>query len=122
MSPYAVKPALVLWFLLLSCGVAAARQMHVQMSYPAAETVIDGRNAQYVIRFDGPVNHRQARLEIIQGGKVVQELRPRLESEPNALVASAPALPPGRYVLRWSVRSAPNGEATDGEIRFTVAG
>ena len=45
MSPYAVKPALVLWFLLLSCGVAAARQMHVQMSYPAAETVIDGRNA-----------------------------------------------------------------------------
>jgi hypothetical protein len=94
----APKLLLVLSFPLLTCGVAAARQMHLLSSYPAPETVIDGRNAQYVVRFDGPVDHHRAQLEIIRDGSVVQELHPRLESEPNVPVASAPALPPGRYV------------------------
>jgi methionine-rich copper-binding protein CopC len=122
MLAHALRLPLVLSFVLLSCGVVAARQMRVQESYPAAETIIDGRNAQYLVRFDGPVDHRNARLEIIRDGKVIEELHPRLDSAPDVLFASAPALSPGHYVFRWSVKSAPDNEVTEGEIRFSVAG
>ncbi len=35
-----------------------------------------GGHAQYVVRFDGPVDHAQARLEILRDGQVVQRLKP----------------------------------------------
>jgi len=102
------------------CGVAEARPLNVRDSAPAAGAIFDDRNRQYVIRFDGSVDHRASRIEIIQEGKVVKQLVPSLDSEPDVLAASAPALPPGRYELHWRVHSLPEGDFSEGSIAFTV--
>jgi hypothetical protein len=60
---------------------------------------VDGRNAQYVVRFDGWVDHAASRMDITENGKVVEPLVPTLDSEPDVLAASASELAPGRYQL-----------------------
>ena len=115
------RNALVLMMLLLGSGSVQARALHVSDSSPKAEAIYDGRNAQYVIRFDGLVDHEASRMDITKDGRIVQTLVPIRDSEPDVLAASAPALTPGRYQLHWRVKSAPDGEFSDGLIPFTIA-
>ena len=42
----------VLTVMFMECGLAEARPLHLRDSFPAAEAIVDGRNAQYVVRFD----------------------------------------------------------------------
>jgi methionine-rich copper-binding protein CopC len=107
--------------LLVSTTDAPARQMHVEASTPLAEAIMQGRNEQFAVRFDGPVDHARSRLEILRDGQVVRQLRPLLDSAPDVLFASAPAPQPGHYVLWWSACSLPDGEISEGTIPFTVA-
>ena len=100
---------------------AEARQLHPRGSYPQAETIMVGRNAQYVVRFDGLVDHAASRLEVTAEGKVIASLVPTGDSEPDVVAASAPILAPGHYQLHWHVRSSPDGDFSDGFIPFTVA-
>ena len=86
--------------LVTMCGRAEARP-HVRESYPAAEMILDGRNAQYIIRFDGWVDHAASRLDIIANGKIVETLVPTGDSEPDVLAASSPVLVSSRYHLHW---------------------
>ena len=109
-------PALVTAALILTGGVAAAIEPQGRESSPAAEVIMNGRNLEFALRFDGPVDHAAARLEIMQGGNVVRTLRPRLDSAPTVLFASGEGLPPGRYTLRWHI----GGDVSDGEIPFSV--
>jgi methionine-rich copper-binding protein CopC len=111
---------LALALLLLGLHGALARPMRLVESYPAADAVLDGRNAEYFVRFDGPVDHRAAHLRITQDGRTVETLDARLDSAPEVLFASAPRLPPGSYELHWTAKSMPDGEATEGSLRFTV--
>ena len=106
--------------MLTVCGQAEARPLHVRKSFPRAEAILDGRNAQYVIRFDDLVDHGASRIEITENGKIVETLVPVGDSEPDVLAASAPALAPGRYQLHWHAKSEPDGDFTDGLIPFTV--
>jgi methionine-rich copper-binding protein CopC len=76
--------------------------------------------AQYIVRFDSPVDHQLSRLLITQGDRVVQMLRPRLRTPPNVLAATGPRMKPGDYELRWSARSVSDGDVTEGSIPFTV--
>jgi methionine-rich copper-binding protein CopC len=115
------RVARVLAVLFVACGPAEARPLHVRDSTPAAETIVDGRNAQYVVRFDGWVDHAASRMDITENGKVVELLVPTQDSEPDVLAASAPALAPGRYQLHWHAKSIPDGDFSDGFIPFTVA-
>jgi methionine-rich copper-binding protein CopC len=80
---------------------------------------VDGNNIQYVVRFDGLVDHPASRLWVTQGDRVVRTLRPLLDSAPTVLFASGSRLPPGDYQLHWSAKSVPDGELTDGSIEFT---
>lgn len=107
--------------LLMSATDAPARQMHVMASTPAAETIMQGRNEQFVVRFDGPVDHARSRFEILRDDKVVRRLNPLLDSAPDVLFASSPAPEPGHYVLHWSAISLPDGEVSEGMIPFSVA-
>jgi methionine-rich copper-binding protein CopC len=111
----------VVALLLTAHGLAEARPLTVRESYPAAAMIMDGRNAQYIVRFDGLVDHRASRLDITANGKIVETLVPTVDSEPDALAASAPRLAPGDYQLRWHVKSTPDGDVSDGSIPFTVA-
>jgi methionine-rich copper-binding protein CopC len=99
---------------------AAAQARRVVHTYPSAETLIDGRNEQFLVRFDGPIDHAGSRLEIVQAGRVVRTLTPSLRAAPEVLAASGPALPPGEYELRWSARARPGAEAVTGSIRFAI--
>src|SRR5689334_1806646 len=91
--------------LLLSLQHALARPMHMIESFPAAQTEMDGRNAQYFVRFDGLVDHRGSRLFITQGDRTVERLTLLGDSAPEVLFASAPRLAPGEYELHWSAKS-----------------
>jgi methionine-rich copper-binding protein CopC len=99
---------------------AHARQMQVMSSYPMAEAEIDGRNAQYSVRFDGPVDHRASKLYITQNGQVIRELHPLLDSAPDVLFSSTPRLPAGSYELHWEARSMPDGDFTNGSLAFKI--
>jgi methionine-rich copper-binding protein CopC len=70
---------------LLLVDQARAATMHVMESRPAAEAVMDGRQTEFFIRFDGPVDHAASVLTVLQDGRVVQVLHPRLNSQPNIL-------------------------------------
>ncbi len=115
-----VVGCMVLAFLATTPGAALARPMHVLSSTPAAGAVMQGRNAQYVLRFDGPVDHAQSRLEIVRDGHVIQVLHPLLDSATDVLFASAPGPAPGDYVLHWTVKSIPDGDDSEGTIAFSV--
>jgi methionine-rich copper-binding protein CopC len=106
--------------LLAFTTAAGARPMHVLASTPTAEAVMRGSNAQYVIHFDGPVDHAQSQLEILRDGRVVQRLAPLLDSAVDVLFASARAPEPGHYVLHWSVKSIPDEDVSEGMIPFSV--
>jgi methionine-rich copper-binding protein CopC len=118
---YIPRHAGMLAVLFMACGPADARPLHVRDSTPAAEMIVDGRNTQYIIRFDGWIDHAASRMDITQNGKVVEPLVPTLDSEPDVLAASAPVLAPGGYQLYWHAKSTSDGDFSDGFIPFTVA-
>ncbi len=99
---------------------AWARALRLVASEPAAEAYVDGRNAQYSVRFDAPVDHFASRLWIVRDGQIIETLPLLKDSAPEVLFGSAPQLAAGRYELRWSATSAPDGEVTAGAIGFTV--
>jgi methionine-rich copper-binding protein CopC len=106
--------------MVMACGPSEAHPLHVLSSVPAAGSIIDGRNTQYVLQFDGQLDHRTSSMEVISNGKVVEALVSLRGSEPSTLVASGPTLPPGRYQLHWRAKSVPDGDVSEGFISFTI--
>jgi methionine-rich copper-binding protein CopC len=113
---------LVLGMVLALAGTsdAWARKMRMVESTPAADAYVDGHDAQYTVRFDGPVDHQHAHLWIVHNGRVVSRMPVLMDSAPEVLFAAAPQLARGHYQLHWSVGSAPDGEVTKGSLKFTV--
>ena len=68
--------ARVLIVTFVTCGLAQARQLNVRDSFPAAESILDGRNAQYIIRFDGGVDHGGSQMDVTENGKIVERIVP----------------------------------------------
>lgn len=114
--------ALVLaaFMLALTCGLAAARTPQLRGSTPAADAILDGSNLQFVIRFDAPVDHAAARLEVTQDGILVETVHALLDSEPDVVFGASRALPPGHYALHWKVGEPFGGDVAEGEIPFSV--
>ncbi len=115
-----VEIAIVAAALVPVIGEAMAGARHVRESVPAAEAIIRGNHAEYVIRFDGPVDHRASRMELVQSGRVVRILTPSLDSEPDVLFASGEVPAAGHYVLHWQVSSPEDAAITSGDIPFSV--
>ena len=107
--------------LMLVSSAALADALHVRASTPAAGAVLTGPHAEYVIRFDGIVDHESSRLFIVQSGRVVQSLTPRADSAPDVLFAGEAMPPPGDYELEWQVRSPGDAMVSAGVIPFSVA-
>jgi methionine-rich copper-binding protein CopC len=100
---------------------AVADELRVMESTPAAKAVIDGRTSAFFVRFDRPVDHIHSTLEVMQDGKLIERLQPRLESSPEVLFARAPTLSPGNYDLHWAVRTPSGKELVHGDIPFSVS-
>lgn len=114
-----VASGLGLALLVAAPGVASARPVQMRKSTPAAETILHGNSAQFVIRFDGPVNHFASRLMITQGDRVVETLTPLRDSAVDVLYASGRVPSPGHYALHWEAVSA-DGDTSKGDIPFSV--
>jgi methionine-rich copper-binding protein CopC len=105
-------------------AAAAAREAYALRAVettPVAEAVIlHGSNAQYVVRFDKPVDHIASRMEIVRNGAVVERLHLLGDSAAEALFAESRRLAPGHYELRWSATTGPGGETASGSVPFSV--
>jgi methionine-rich copper-binding protein CopC len=99
--------------------IATARSLQVRESLPAAEAIIHGHHAEYVIRFDGPVNHVASRMEITQDNHIIQTLTPLADSAVDVLFADSAVPPPGRYMLHWEAVSS-DGTLSKGDIPFNA--
>jgi methionine-rich copper-binding protein CopC len=101
-------------------GATMARSLVVLETMPQADAVVSGRHAEYLVRFDGPIDHAASRLQVLDAGKVIQEYVPSMDSAVDVLFAGGEFPRAGSYVLRWEVRSV-DGDTTIGSIPFTVA-
>ena len=101
-------------------GAPSVLAQKVVETMPAKDGTLSSAAGDYFVRFDQPVDHIHSTLDIKQDGKTVQTLRPRLNSEPNVLFARAPNLPPGKYVMHWSVPAANGSTIHRGEVPFSV--
>jgi methionine-rich copper-binding protein CopC len=101
-------------------GLAEAGPLHALDSTPVAEAIIRAGHAEYMVRFDGLVDHAASQIRITQSGHVIQTLPALLNAAPSVLYASGEAPAPGQYMLHWEARSSTDGTLSDGDIRFTV--
>jgi methionine-rich copper-binding protein CopC len=106
--------------LIFGFRIAEADALQVRDSLPASDAIIHGRHAEYVIRFDQPVDHTTSRMELMQSGQVIRTLTPLRDSAPNVLFASGETPPPGHYTLHWQVRSPEERTVIEGDIPFSV--
>ena len=107
-------------FAIVFSASAAAQDVQVMDSAPKAEAVIGEPSSSFFVRFDRPIDHIHSRLSIWRDGKLVEYLQPRLQSSPDVLFARAPTLPPGEYMLRWTVRTMDGVKVIQGDIPFTI--
>jgi methionine-rich copper-binding protein CopC len=120
MRKHVEHAAIGIALLLLSPTGAWSSPVRMTECFPAAQAIVDGNNAEYVVRFDGRVDHQASRMWITQGDHVARTLTPGLNSASIVLFASGPRLPPGSYQLHWSAKSIPDPDLTDGSVDFTV--
>ena len=112
--------ALVGLFAIAFSASAAAQDVQVMDSAPKAQAVIGEPGSSFFVRFDRPIDHIHSNLSIWRDGRQVEQLQPRLQSSPDVLYARAPTLPPGDYLLRWTVRTMDGVKVIQGDIPFTV--
>jgi len=112
--------ALVGLFAIAFSAVASAQDIQVMDSAPKAKAVIGEPGSSFFVRFDRPIDHIHSSLSIWRDGRLVEHLQPRLQSAPEVLFARAPTLPPGEYMLRWTVRTMEGVKVTQGDIPFTI--
>ena len=106
--------------IIVATSPAKADSLQVRDSIPVADGVVRGGEVEYVIRFNGLIDHAASRIEITQLGHVIQSFPMFLGSAPNVLFASGEAPAPGRYILRWEAKSPVDGTISSGEIPFSV--
>jgi methionine-rich copper-binding protein CopC len=112
--------ALVGLFAIAFAASATAQDVQVMDSAPKAQAVIGEPGSSFFVRFDRPIDHIHSNLSIWRDGRRVEQLQPRLQSSPDVLFARAPTLPPGEYLLRWTVRTMDGVKVIQGDIPFTV--
>ena len=101
-------------------GGSAVLAQKVIETMPAKDGTLPSAHGDYFVRFDQPVDHLHSTIDIVQEGKTVQTLHPRLKTEPNVLFARAPNLRPGKYVMHWSVPAANGSTVYQGDVSFSV--
>jgi methionine-rich copper-binding protein CopC len=107
-------------FAMLLPALAWAQDIQVLDSAPKAKAVIGEPGSAFYVRFDRPIDHIHSSLSIWRDGRVVERLQPRFQSAPDVLFARAPTLPPGEYMLRWTVRTMEGVKVIEGDIPFTI--
>ena len=117
---FSTRRAALTGLFLIAFSTSAWAQVQVMDSQPKAQAVIGEPGSSFFVRFDRPIDHIHSSLSIWRDSKLVEQLRPRLQSEPNVLFARAPTLQAGEYLLRWTVRTMEGVAVIQGDIPFTI--
>jgi len=99
---------------------ASAQELKVLETGPAANAVLDSVSDGFFVRFNHPV-HSQFAVAGQARQRVVETLQPRLQSNPNGIVARAATLPPGSYTLHWAVKTMADARIEQGDVPFSIA-
>jgi len=116
-----VKRVLVLVMALAHAGVAGAHAFLEHATPPVGSTV-SNPPARVSLRFTQRLEPAFSRVQVIdaQGKRVDRDDVQVPADDPTTLAVTLAPLPPGRYVVKWHVRSA-DTHVTDGDYTFTLS-
>ena len=106
-------------------AVPVAAHAIVLESVPAPGAVLARAPERVILRFNSKIEKRLTRVTLANSDGVSRLVSiasdgPGGDREPDRIVIPLPALPPGRFVIRYKVLSA-DGHITEGAVRFTVS-
>jgi methionine-rich copper-binding protein CopC len=119
------KPALlgacVLALFVIVATVAGAHSFPEEQN-PAAGQTVAAAPAAVSIKYDAPIEHLFAKLEVVDGaGNDLATSQPEVSSDGLTLSVKVAALKPGDYTVKWGVVCI-DSHHTEGSYVFTVAG
>ncbi|HVA81016.1 MAG TPA: copper resistance protein CopC [Candidatus Binataceae bacterium] len=123
---YKTRAALAVYFWILAVIALAAGTARAH-SFPTAETPSAGQTlaappATVSIKFDAPIEHRSASLEVVgQDGANRAAGLPVISADRRTMAVKVGALAPGVYTVRWAATGR-DTHHTNGSYIFTVKG
>ncbi|MCW5750123.1 MAG: copper resistance protein CopC [Alphaproteobacteria bacterium] len=92
----------------------------VTVAEPTPGATVSASGFDIRLTYNSRIDHRRSKL-VILNEEDRETVVPQLSESgaPNRVIARAPALPPGRYRLRWQVLAV-DGHVTRGDIPFRV--
>ena len=106
-------------------AIPAGAHAIVLESVPAPGAALARTPERVILRFNSKIEKRLTRVTLANSAGAprlvaVASDGPGDEGEPDRIVIPLPALPPGRFVIRYTVLSA-DGHITEGTLRFAVS-
>ena len=110
--------AVVLFALACAVTPAAAHSLLLESS-PAANTTVEAAPPALRLRFNNRIEKRLSRVRIVDERGQTRDLPVAEDGGADQLMASVPAVTPGRYRVEWQVLSV-DGHVVTGRFSFTV--
>jgi methionine-rich copper-binding protein CopC len=108
--------------LLVIVAVEVSAHSFPQEQSPAAGQTVATAPSAVSIKYDAPIEHLFAKLEVIdESGNNVAVGQPDLGSDGRTLSIKVSSLKPGEYTVKWSVVCI-DTHRTQGSYSFSVAG
>jgi methionine-rich copper-binding protein CopC len=87
---------------------------------PAVDATVAGPDVAVVLHFNSRIDRERSRLNLVRPDGKIEPLKSGRADSADTLAATAHALAPGDYKLRWQVLAV-DGHITRGDIPFHVA-
>jgi copper resistance protein C len=101
-------------------GTAAAHSLLLE-SVPAADATLTTPPRELMLRFNNRIEKSLSRVRLRDAGGADHPLVLTVDAAPaDRLIASLPALAPGRWRVEWQVLST-DGHVVSGRFEFTLA-
>lgn len=97
----------------------AAAHAIILAATPAPGAVLHGASLRVLLRFNSRIDRERSRLTLIGPDASTAALPLDAAAGPDGLAATATALAPGGYRLRWQVLGV-DGHITRGDIPFEI--
>jgi copper resistance protein C len=105
-----------------ACAQAGSAHAHafLERATPAVGSTVHAAPAQVSLRFTQRLEAAFSKLQVQDArGKRVDKNNVALDADQTTLSVAVPALPPGRYVVKWRVLSV-DTHVTEGDFSFQV--
>jgi copper resistance protein C len=117
----ALKVCLAVALSVVAAGNAAAHSFP-ESEIPAAGATLNASPGRVAIKFDAPIEHLFARLQVVDHeGKELVLGAPEVDAEGVTLSVKLPVLKPGQYTVEWAVVCV-DTHHTYGSYQFIVGG